>query len=140
MLKKFCIISLLTMTGILTGCSDDPPKTEVRTNSISITNANECQLLNLDRGQELSITLPSNPSTGYGWSISLMPTILQQMPETAQYNAEKTSQPMLGSENQTTWRFLATTVGQDKLQLIYRRPWEKNVKPSKTFTCNITVK
>lgn len=139
MFKTGSFISVFTMAAMIMGCSSDSSETQARTNTVSITNANQCQLLSLDQSQELLVTLPSNPSTGYSWSISHLPSILLELPAPVNV-AEKTAQPLLGSEAQTTWRFKATTVGQDKLEMVYNKPWEKNVKPAKTFSCNITVK
>lgn len=139
MFKTSGFISLLTMAAMIMGCSSDSSETQARTNTVSITNANQCQLLSLDQNQELLVTLPSNPSTGYSWTISHLPSILLELPAPVNI-AEKTAQPMVGSESQTTWRFKATTIGQDKLELVYHRPWEKGVTPAKTFTCNVTVK
>jgi len=45
-----------------------------------------------------------------------------------------------GSGGNILLRFEAVKVGKTMLKLIYRRPFEKNKRPTKTFEVKVTVK
>lgn len=91
-------------------------------------------------GQDLAIILESNPSTGYRWQvIELDESILQQIGET-DYAPHDPGQPSLpGQAGQEIWRFQAVGPGRTTLQLVYRRSWEKEVEPLKTYTLHVRV-
>lgn len=84
MLKQLCLIPLLAIGLIFMGCKEDSSEFDAKSNTLAITHANECDLLSLDKGHILSIILPGNPSTGYGWTIKRLPTILKLLPDSVQ--------------------------------------------------------
>jgi inhibitor of cysteine peptidase len=94
----------------------------------------------LQVGQVLVVTLPSNPSTGYSWTISTAPdgAVLTQNGELT-YAAMNPDVVMPGSGGTETVRFTATAAGTTTIVLDYRRPWETDVPPVDTVTIDITV-
>lgn len=96
--------------------------------------------IKLAPGQDLTITLESNPSTGYRWEVvQIDESILQQVGE-AQYAPSDPNQPPLpGQGGRETLRFKAVGTGRTTLQLAYRRAWEKDVEPQKTYTLHVLV-
>ena len=94
--------------------------------------------LELDKGQTLMITLPSNPTTGFRWTVTkAASTVLQPMGPEVYTNPEDAG--MVGSGGKSTWRFKAYQVGQGALLMQYQRPWDRGVAPAKTFACEISV-
>jgi inhibitor of cysteine peptidase len=92
--------------------------------------------VDLALGQVLVVTLASNPTTGYSWQVvDAEGSILRQMGE-----AEFVPQSdLMGAPGVETLRFEPTGAGQTTLQLVYHRPWEKDVEPLETFSLQVTV-
>ena len=91
-------------------------------------------------GQTLVITLASNPSTGFSWTISGAPdsAVLTQDGDIS-YTATNPDVVMPGSGGSETVRFTATAAGTTTIVLDYRRPWETDVPPVETVTIDVTV-
>ena len=89
-------------------------------------------------GQPLTLTLPSNPSTGYRWLVQdAASNILRSLgPEI--YSAPKEA-GIVGSAGVSRWRFEARMVGEGHLVLVYQQPWAMEVSPVQTFDCTIRV-
>jgi predicted secreted protein len=47
---------------------------------------------------------------------------------------------LIGSGGVQTLRFEAVKIGQTTLKLVYRRPWEGDVNPLRTFSVNVVVR
>lgn len=90
----------------------------------------------LEMGGELTVTLPANPSTGYGWVVTAInPAVLTQIGE-PEFSAES---DLVGAGGTMTLHFEGTAVGQDSLQLDYLRPWE-DAQPIDTFLVTVDVR
>ena len=91
-------------------------------------------------GQVFTVTLESNPSTGYRWEwVDHQDSIVEQMGE-AQFKPRETGDPpLVGAGGWESFDFKAVSQGQMTLKLVYRRPWEEGVEPLKTFSLQVTV-
>lgn len=126
--------ALLLGFGLLAACSHDTRHHE----PVLVEKQSQCPVhLTLD--QALTLTLPSNPSTGYRW--------LLQNPANAVLNAlgpevysSSDSNGMVGSDGQSTWRFKARAAGEGHLVLVYQQPWAPEEPPARTFDCAISVR
>jgi inhibitor of cysteine peptidase len=96
----------------------------------------------LKKGEVLSITLESNPSTGYGWFATISnPTVLVQMGDPQYQEATSSaSTPVLGAAGTQTFFFQAADAGTTSLTLDYKRSFETNVAPEKTVSMTVEVK
>lgn len=84
----------------------------------------------------LVVTLEANPTTGYTWEIAEPNmSIIRQVGE-IEFQPESGA---LGAGGVQTLHFEAMNVGQTLLKLVYHRPWEKDVKPLKTFSLQVVV-
>ena len=91
-------------------------------------------------GQMLTVTLESNPSTGYRWEwVEDQGSILEQIGEAEFKPSETGEPPLVGAGGWEIFRFTAVSTGQMTLRLVYRRPWEEGVEPLKTFSLQVTV-
>jgi inhibitor of cysteine peptidase len=88
----------------------------------------------------LTVTLESNPSTGYGWEwVDRQGSILEQIGE-AEFTPRETGDPALvGAGGWEIFTFEAVSGGQMTLELVYRRPWEEGTEPLKTFSLQVVV-
>lgn len=74
------------------------------------------------RGQPFEVRLPSNPSTGYRWTIVESPVELIDQTETVRYLPGRTD--LIGAPGEERFSFLAVKPGAGNLKLEYRRPFE----------------
>lgn len=87
--------------------------------------------------REFSVTLPSNPTTGYHWELAaaLDEGIVKLVNST--YQAPATD--LLGAGGEEIWTFKAVGRGETVIELKYVRPWEKDVAPADRASFRVTV-
>lgn len=96
--------------------------------------------IELRAGQELVVTLESNPTTGYRWEVSEVDeSVLSELGEAEFQEAPKEDEQIVGVGGTETFRF-ASAPGSTTLTLVYHRSWEKDVEPAATFTVEVTVR
>jgi len=94
----------------------------------------------LEVGQRFTVTLESNPSTGYRWEwVDRQESILEQMGEVEFKPRETGDPPLVGAGGWDIFTFEAVSPGQMTLKLVYRRPWEEGMEPLKTFSLQVVV-
>jgi len=115
---------------LLAACASAPKQ------NVTVDNQSACPL-QLKTGQNLILTLPSNPTTGYRWAIqdSAGGVLRALGPEV--YSSSESG--VIGGGGQSTWRFQAFAAGQRRLRLTSQQPWEPEAEPAETFDCAITV-
>jgi len=116
---------------LLVGCAFNPP-------ARILTAVDSGREVSIQTGQVFLIELPSNHSTGFSWSDRSEPGQVLTLVGPAGY-MEDTKAGMVGVTGKETWQFRATQAGQQTLQLVYSRPWEKDIAPAKTVTFNVVV-
>ena len=124
------LISLLGL-GLLTACAQQPA------HNVTVEEQSDCPQ-QLQVGQHLIVSLPSNPTTGYRWAIqdSAGGVLRSLGPEV--YTSSDNGQ-LLGSGGQSTWRFQVFAPGTARLRLTSQQPWEPEAEPAQVFDCPITV-
>lgn len=97
------------------------------------------QTISLNRGQSTTISLPSNPSTGYSWTLYSKNTRntmvdIQELP----YKSDDTG--LIGAGGTQSWKITGKKRGTTHIRFDYKRPWEKGISPAKIkryiFTIN----
>ena len=89
----------------------------------------------LHQGDALVVRLPGNATTGYRWAVTRTPPSLHLVRAT--YVAPRTD--VVGSGGTYVFRF-TTARGAGTLSLGYRRPWEKQTAPLRTFHVTVRVR
>lgn len=93
--------------------------------------------LYLTQGDTISVKLPANPTTGYTWSIAVnAPSILAPAGD-ARFEPPPTPRP--GAGGFQTFDFRVAGGGAAELQLVYRRPFEKDAPPTRIWTVFIAA-
>lgn len=132
----FGILTLaLSLSALSNLFAQEPPPT----GHVRLSAADDGQQIQLREGQLLEISLPANPSTGYGWELQRAglqeesARILRQI-EAPEF--ESTSN-LLGAPGVEILRFEPIGEGQTTLSLVYRRPWEEDVEPADRFSLQV---
>lgn len=117
--------------ALLSACASQP-------SSVSVQKQSACPL-SLAAGQQLILSLPSNPTTGFRWVVrDAAPSVLTSLGPEVYSNPEDAG--LVGSAGKSTWRYTVKGAGEGHLLLTYQRPWETDVAPAETFDCNIKAR
>jgi inhibitor of cysteine peptidase len=89
--------------------------------------AQDSKPITVTTGQQFSVTLASNATTGYKWDLAkpLDPKALTLV--TNEYVRPTTR--LVGAGGKEVWTFKAVSEGKTEIALKYFRPWETNVEP-----------
>lgn len=130
-LKKW--LTVLFVIVLLTGgCS---------VNEVRLNDSHTGMQKELTRDQVLFVTLESNPTTGYSWQVAeIDKAVLRQVGNSEYKSSASGNPPVVGAGGAETFRFETVSAGNSTLKLVYRRPWEKDVPPIKTYTLQIAVR
>jgi len=127
-MKKCILVFLLLALSMTTGCSSREMELGADDNGRAVE---------LAMGQVLTVTLESNPTTGYRWEITeLDEQVLASMGE-AEYQPGSN---LVGASGMEILRFKAVNEGHTSLDLAYRRPWEQDVEPLELFSLQVVVR
>ena len=83
------------------------------------------EIIKIKEGDEFSIVLGSNPSTGYQWELEFDSDYIQLIDK--KYKQHK---PMPGSPSEVTFEFLGLKSGKTEISFSYLRPWLKEKEPA----------
>lgn len=93
--------------------------------------------IGLNAGDQLSVTLESNPTTGYLWEIQdVNAKILQPVGEWV----FQSSSDRMGAGGHEIRQFVAIAGGVTALELVYHRPWERDAPPAELFEVTVAVR
>jgi inhibitor of cysteine peptidase len=128
--KTLSLILLAVVLILATACS--PAK------QVNLTAADKGSQVEVRTGEEIVITLDSNPSTGFSWEAKDLDTTMFEQVGDPTYISSNPG--LVGSGGTLTLTFKALKTGTATLTLIYHRPWETDVAPVDTFAVTVTVK
>ena len=117
--------------ALLTACTSQPKQ------NLALEKQSACPV-KMHSGQNLILTLPSNPTTGYRWAIQdSAGGVLRALGPEVYSNPEDAG--VVGAAGISTWRFQAFAAGSGRLRLTSQQPWAPEVLPVQTFDCAISV-
>ena len=94
-------------------------------------------------GESFTVTLCSNPTTGFQWSAAQIGD--QAAIEQVDYQFTPPAYtdgrpPAPGSPGTEVWTFKARKVGESTISMEYNQPWEGGMKAAWTFALTVVVK
>jgi inhibitor of cysteine peptidase len=131
------IVTSLSVLG-MGGCAAKQSATSAPPHArppVVITESGADKPITLSVGQTLRVRLAANPTTGYSWSVQQTPGEFQLVQST--YAADAQGRNLAGAGGYQTIEFAAKFAGKGELKLEYRRGWEKDAPPAKTFAVPI---
>lgn len=118
-------LGVVLVAVLLTACSQ----------TASVTEVDDGGSVTIGVGDELVISLPANPSTGYAWVVGPFDAnVLEQVGE-AEFDGES---DLVGAPSTYTLTFEGRAAGTVELVLDYERSFE-DTDPEDTFVITITV-
>lgn len=109
-----------------------PAAAAVTARTVTVGAAANGKSLTLKKGDTLVVRLSANPSTGYDWAIGSKPNALRLVKRT--YLGAPPQRPGQGGTD--IFRFSVRS-GKGKLKLVYRRSWEKEIPPIRSFELTV---
>ncbi len=118
----------------------NPEQNPVQPGDVQVDETADGSLVQIRAGQMLSVKLGANPTTGFTWEVGqLDPAVLEAVGEPEYKQEEYTGPVRAGVGGWQTFQFKAASAGQTTLQLIYHRPWEKDIEPAQIFQITVQV-
>jgi inhibitor of cysteine peptidase len=102
--------------------------------SSSAINTDPNKIIRVRVGQEFTISLKANPTTGYDWECISVYEWIQPLGKT--YQADKTG--LVGSGGTDIFRFKAHGPGKAVLDFVYKRSWETTSIEQRSFTVEVS--
>jgi inhibitor of cysteine peptidase len=87
-------------------------------------------------GQRLKVSLPGNPTTGFVWEVAPGTASILAQQGDPDYQPDSSA---LGAGGVYTFTFKAVAAGSGPLKLIYRRPFEADAAPARTFEVTVVA-
>jgi len=104
--------------------------------TVRLEQADSGSTITLHPGETLEIVLQGNPTTGYIWEVKPgLEALLKQRGDPTFTPDSKA----LGSEGRMTFKFDVVAVGKGPLVLLYRRTFEPEARPLRSFGIRIVV-
>jgi inhibitor of cysteine peptidase len=101
---------------------------------VALGEADAGRTVDIGDGQEFTVTLPSNATTGFRWAVADAGPV-KQLGDPV-YEAPGDS-GAVGAGGAEVFTFVAESSAPGELKLEYRRPWEKDVPAEKTWSVTI---
>jgi len=108
---------------------------ETAPGQVALTAAHDGMTVSVAPDKLLTVKLPSRPSTGYVWEVEEVDrSVLRPLDE-----AHEQADELIGGEATHVRRFTPVRRGSTRLSLVYRRPWQKDAPPMKTYSVSVDV-
>ena len=104
--------------------------------AVTVTDKEDMGKVTVPKGAALVVKLPITTGTGYTWVIAR--NNADQLKPAGKPTVERPARPVPGAKTTQVFRFDAAAAGTSDLTLEYKRPFEKDKAPAKTY--KITVK
>ena len=101
-----------------------------------MTQAHDGQTVPAKVGNVLSLELPSNPGSGYGWSLNSLDNTLLELIET-RFLATR---DVPGSGGLQVWAVRARAAGRARISLKHWRPWEGEPSVIARFAVEVDIR
>ncbi len=124
------LAAIATSSALAQPSPQEPPPTE-----IVVSAANDGEKIELGEDQVLVVRLEANLSTGYGWWLA-QPVEEGIIRQRGVIEFEPDSD-LLGAPGTQVLRFEGQREGHTTLRLEYRRAWETEVEPVRTFNLQV---
>jgi len=133
-------VGLLLLAFAAASCAAARPTTALTADEHVLTLEDHESHIQLAVGDVLTLKLDATPSTGYAWTVVRNDVAL--LTPLGEPRFERGGPPAtgpLGASGRQVFRFRAKAAGSEKLELHYRRSWEKQ-PPLKTFAVETHIR
>jgi inhibitor of cysteine peptidase len=123
----------LCVFGSLDGCNSRPGMSP----TVTVTDQDNGGIVHVPVGELLVVSLASNATTGYSWS--LVTDDSRVLPSVGKPTYESPHSQLAGAGGEEVFKFKAAEIGKTMLELHYQRPWEKNTPPATVYRLTVEI-
>lgn len=113
------------------------PPVPAQDRNVTLTESQNGGSAELAKDQKLEIRLPVQGGTGFSWELMRPPRAPVRLLSSNAQPAGPGNLP--GGPATQLFVFEPTGAGSGDIELGYRRPWEKDTKPARTFVVHVVV-
>jgi inhibitor of cysteine peptidase len=136
-MKKYWITGIITVLAIV-AIAGVACTASADNSGPSVFNVTESgKQIKLYPGDSLIVTLDSNPTTGFAWSIAGIGD--EDVVDEVSNEYQGSDSGLMGAGGQEVWTFEAGDKGTSIIEMQYSRSWETGVEPAATFNVTIVV-
>ena len=95
------------------------------------------ELINARVGEPFTISLPSNPTTGYDWTVDYDYVLLKL--ENASFERDDQKALRVGAGGTSVFVFTPIGSGKTTIYFVYKRSWENIAADTRSFHVAITA-
>ena len=123
-------LPLAQQSGPVSSAQNNPAMT------VTVSDGDNGKSIKVPLNGTLQVTLTSNASAGYRWSLRGDPSPLMMVHSSTSDAGEA---PVVGAAGKQEFKLTATNKGTAIVKFEYARAWEKNTAPAKTFWVKVLV-
>ena len=139
-IKIGIIVTLAALATVMFGCTLAPGQASVNLSCDDFASQNQItKELSVKAGDSFTVTLCSNPTTGFQWESAVI-SDQSVLTETNHQFVGPEDENLVGAGGEDVWTFQALKKGTSSISIAYSRPWEGGEKGVWTFTAVVTVK
>lgn len=131
-------MALMLVALSLIACQS-APKLTLPSDGTAVKDADQVETIRRKAGGTFTIPLESNHTTGYSWTLDGKEDSTVVRKVGSDYINDPHLPGMVGFGGTERWKFRAEKKGTTVLHFIYRRPWEKDVKPARERSFKVVV-
>lgn len=129
-MNRIFFFTLLMLLALPAACSSEPSRQ-------TLTAADAGKTVELKNGEQFSVVLAGNPTTGYTWQNAADSTTLVELVGEIDFKADSSA---IGAGGRQTLTFKAATHGEGALKLEYRQPWDLETPAESLFEVQVVVR
>jgi len=137
-LKLVLVCLAAAISLLLLGCSQKVP-VEVSCDDF-YNQQHITRQVEVAAGDSLTVTLCSNPTTGFQWAESATVSDQSVLQQTDHKFTAPEANGTVGAPEKEVWTFKALKKGTSTVSMEYSRPWEGGEKGEWTFSLTVVVK
>jgi inhibitor of cysteine peptidase len=140
--KLILVCAVGVLSFFLFACAPAAKQASVEVSCDDFSQPHISKQVEVATGGTVTVTLCSNPTTGFIWSETAQISdqgVLQQTDHKL-VTPESETPPLVGAPGQEVWTFKALKKGTSTVSMEYSRPWEGGEKGVWTFNLTVTVK
>ena len=141
-MKKLTLVFIIAVTSaLLFACAPAPKETSIEVSCDDFTKSQHISKeMEVAVGGLFTVTLCSNPTTGFSWSELARIGDQSVLQQTDHKFIAPQAKGMMGAPGNEVWTFKAFKKGQTIISMEYGRPWEGGEKDAWTFNLTVVVK
>jgi predicted secreted protein len=97
------------------------------------------ELIHARVGEPFTISLPSNPTTGYSWTVDYDYVLLKQGTEEFEDAIASQNSMRVGAGGTQVFQFTPISTGKTTIYFVYKRSWENIVADTRSFHVEIVA-